>query len=127
MLPITDQDLVLYAARHYDNPSCHGVEEFYSDLSIPTHLKKLFGRYVQNGDLKENLVINHIILFYNVFDPRAGTRILFFKIDKSYHSILKTFLVFLNRVEENTVFSEDLDFRKIPTDYKLLTYLRKTV
>lgn len=121
-----EDDLIIYAAKNYDNPNCQGADEFYSDLSIPSHLKKLFTRYGLSGELKYNLVINHIVCFYNVFLPQAGTRILFYKIDKKHHSILKTFLIFLGRISETTTF-KDLDLINIPIDKEIMTILRNNV
>jgi hypothetical protein len=56
----------------------------------------LFGRYKLSGDLKERLILNHIILLYNVFGAEPATRILFYRVDESDFDVLKTFLIYLN-------------------------------
>jgi hypothetical protein len=98
---LDDDNILLFAIKHYDNPHCTGIDEFYKDLSSLIYLKRLFKKYQTSGEIKEQLVINHIILLYNVFDQEAATRILFSKIDEDQHSILKTFLIFLDKLKEN--------------------------
>ena len=99
-IDLTDKTILLYAARHYDNPHCHDIDEFYNDLQIPLHLKKLFTRYHVNGVLKDRLILNHIIGFFNVFNSGAAAKILFFKMDEKYYPYLKAVLVALNRCPE---------------------------
>lgn len=94
---LTDGNLFLFASKHYDNPGCVDMEEFYSDLLIATNIKKLFSKYRQGSMLKTRLLINHFISFFNVFENEAAAKILFFKIDEKYWSYLKTILVFLDR------------------------------
>lgn len=102
---LTEETFFLYAAKHYDNPACYSLDEFYQDLTIPLHVKKLFTRYHINGVLKDRLILNHIISFYNVFSNQAATKILFYKIEPKYHSYLKTFLVYLNRCPDYVKFN----------------------
>ena len=80
----------------YINPQCISIEEFEEDTKIPKYVKRLINRYVTSGDLKTRLILNHIILFYNVFDNMSATRILFYKLEEKHYSVLKTFLVYLN-------------------------------
>lgn len=94
---LTDGNLFLFASKHYDNPGCVDMEEFYSDLLIATSIKKIFSKYRQGGVLKTRLLINHFVSFFNVFENDAAAKILFFKLDEKYWSYLKTVLVFLNR------------------------------
>ena len=90
---LDESNFVLYAAKHYDNPQCYDTEEFYDDLKRFKYLKRLFGKYIETGEIKERLVINHLIILYNVFGP-AATRMLFFKL-QDYYPVLKPFLVLL--------------------------------
>jgi len=82
--------------QSYDNPQCVDIEEFEDDVKIPKYIKRLINRYSSVGELKERLILNHIILFYNVFEQEAATRILFFRMDLQDYPILKTFLIYLN-------------------------------
>ena len=58
-------------------------------------------RSKKSNILKERLILNHIILIYNVFGVEAATRILFFRIDERDYDILKTFLEYLNIMPES--------------------------
>lgn len=99
-LPINEQNFLLIAMHHYDNTQCTTLDEFEEDLRRFSYLKKLFGRYVDNGDLKERLIVNHIIVLHNLFGV-VTTELLFFKIDKAYWNILATFLVYLKRMPDD--------------------------
>ena len=78
---LTEENFLMYAMREYNNIQCTDVEEFYDDLKKIKYIKRLFNIYKNNGQLKERLILNHLIIFYNVFNVDAGTRILFYKID----------------------------------------------
>jgi hypothetical protein len=93
---LDDNNIELYALKHYDNPQpLAGVDEFYDDFKRIKYIKRLLNRYKAGDALKCRLLLNHIIVLYNVFSPEASTRILFYKLDVEDHSILKTFLMFL--------------------------------
>jgi hypothetical protein len=105
---LNDETYVMYAMKHYTNPQCTSVEEFNDDLNRIKYLKRLFKKYINNGVLKDRLIMNHIIIFYNVFGIEAATRLLFYKIEEEYHSMLKTFLVYLNFLPETNIVETDL-------------------
>lgn len=92
---LNDDNFLIYAMKSYTSPHCI-MSEFEGDLKRTKYLKKLFRRYKISNDLKERLILNHLILLYNVFGLEAATRILFFKIDNRDYDILKTFLIYLN-------------------------------
>lgn len=96
---LTDSNFVVFAMHHYDNPQCHSVEEFDEDLKKFLYLKKLLSRYRKNGELRERLILNHIIVLYNLFGESA-TKMMFLKVDEECWSSLATFLVYLNRMPE---------------------------
>lgn len=92
---LDEANFFLYAAKHYENPYCYDTLEFYDDLNRFKYLKRLFSRYEETGELKERLILNHIIVLYNIFGVEPTTRMLFLKLRGSYRA-LKPFLVFLN-------------------------------
>jgi len=94
---LTQDNWILFAIKHYDNPQSVTYEDFEEDLKRFKYIKRLFRRYQTAGDLKTHLILNHIILLYNIFDD-AATPLLFFKIEDVYWPILKSFLLFLNRL-----------------------------
>jgi hypothetical protein len=96
MTPLTNENFLMYAIKNYDNPSCTGLKEFDNDLTRLGYIKRLLGRYRATGDIKERLIINHLVVLYNVFGVEAATSMLFFKIQDKFWPQLKPFLVFLN-------------------------------
>lgn len=100
MTELTNENFVMYAIKHYDNPSCTGLKEFDNDLKRLGYIKRLLGRYRATGDIKERLIINHLVVLYNVFGVDAATNMLFFKIQDKFWPQLKPFLVFLNYMPE---------------------------
>jgi len=87
---------ILFAIKHYENPQCVTQEDFNEDMKRFKYLKRLFKRYFKTGEIRIHLIINHIIILYNVFGE-AATSLLFFKLEREYWSALKTFLIFLNK------------------------------
>ena len=88
---LNEANFLVYAMHHYDNPQCNSLNEFEDDLKKFIYLKKLIYRYKNTGELRERLIINHIIVLYNVFGE-ATTRMLFFKIEETLWEQLVTFL-----------------------------------
>jgi len=72
--------------------------EFYEDLARFKYIKRLLNRYEESGELKDRLIVNHLVVLYNVFGNEA-TRLLFFKLD-GYHHMLKPFIILLGRLPE---------------------------
>jgi hypothetical protein len=122
---LDNENYALYAAKYYDNPTCRSVDEFNEDLTRLIYLKRLFRRYRRSGELRERLILNHLITFYNVFGHEAATRLLFFKIDQDLYDILKTFLVYLEYLPEKTKIVDGIDIVEIPLDQAIVDHLRK--
>jgi len=98
---LTAKNFAAYAMKHYDDPQCEDMEDFYEDLRRFRYLKRLLFRYYQHGELRERLMLNHLICIFNVFGYEASMRMLKFKIkDQSYWSSIKTMLIYLGYVEE---------------------------
>ena len=115
---LTPDNIMMFAMKHYDNPSCVDRKEFLDDMKRFKYLKRLFRKYDTSDVLKVRLILNHIIVLANVFGVDASTTLLFFKIEKKHWSTLKTFLVYLNYMPEN-------DLKDITTDVKVLKELRE--
>ena len=92
-MKLTESTFLMYAMKHYDNPHCSDISEFEEDMKRFQYLRKLFGRYRQEGELKERLILNHLIVLYNVFGENA-TNMLFMKLSE-YHEYLKPFVEYL--------------------------------
>ena len=87
-----------YQMKSYDNPQCHNMEEFLSDMKRIKYVKRLFHKYYTKNVLKERLIINHLVVLYNVLGNEPCSRILFLKIEEEQHYILASFLKFLNKL-----------------------------
>jgi hypothetical protein len=120
---ITEKNFLLFSMHHYDNPQCTNLDEFNEDLKRFVYLKKLFMRYKDNGDLRERLIINHIIILHNLFGI-ATTEMLFLKVDKEYWQTLVTFLVYLGRMPEE-VPEFGIKLSEVTLDEKVISILRK--
>ena len=123
---LNDDNFLMYSMREYNNMQCTAIEEFYDDLKKIKYIKRLFNIYTNTGQLKERLILNHLIVFYNVFSVQAGTRILFYKIEKDFWPILKTFLIFLDRMPEkiDSIRGETVRASDILLDDGIITRLR---
>lgn len=124
VIPLTEDNYTFFAMRAYCNPGCRSADEFHEDLNRTKYLKRLFRRYQATGQLRERLILNHIIIFYNVFGVEPATRLLFFKIEEELHPLLKTFLTYLNYCPEQNI-PETNDLVGIPLDEKVIEVLRK--
>jgi len=92
---IDDSNFSMIAMKFYDNPQCMDLLEFQDDLNRIKYIKRLFRRYRETGELKERLILNHLIVLYNVFEPTACTKMLVFKLYE-YLDFLKPFLIYIN-------------------------------
>ena len=88
---------LFFAIQNYNNPSSVTYSDFEEDLKRFKYLKRLLRRYETTGELKTHLILNHVIVLYNVFDD-AATPLLFYKVEATYWSIIKAFMLFLNRL-----------------------------
>ena len=127
MFELTEQTFTLYAIKHYDNPACKGMAEFHDDLKKFRYLKRLFRKYNTGSDLKERLIINHLVVLYNLFGPEAATKMLFFKIEEEFWPQLKTFLVFLSYMPIGSIVlnSMKIEGYEIPLDEAVAEALGK--
>jgi hypothetical protein len=95
---LTNENFLLYCAKYYDNSFMHSTEEFLEDLDRIKYIKKLITRYVETGELKDRLLLNHIITLHNVFGGHLA-RILYLKL-KQYFIYIKPFLVLINALPD---------------------------
>jgi hypothetical protein len=115
-------NFVLYAMKMYSNPLCTGIDEFKEDIMRVKYIKRLLLKYRNNGELRERLILNHLIILQNVFGAEACTRILFYKLPKELHSYLKAFLEYLQYLPVDI---PEIDLSKINTDHRILKILQR--
>ena len=125
---LNEKNFLLYAMKEYNNPQCVDVDEFNDDLKKIKYIKRLLNQYISEGILKERLLLNHIIVFFNVFSTKAATRILFYKMEEEFWPMLKTFLFYLNYMPEDKIESingREILVTDIPMDQKIIDSLRQ--
>ena len=115
---LNEENFTLFAIRHYDNPQCTSTEEFYEDIRRFRYLKRLLKRYDRTGELRERLILNHVIILSNVFGVSNAIRMLQYKIDDEYWPVLKTCLLYLDYVDDEWEV-------KIPLDEEAVKRMRK--
>ena len=98
---LTDENFTMFAMQCYDNPQCTSMEELMEDLRRFRYLKRLLRRYYKNGELRERLILNHLIVIFNIFGFDNSIKMLEFKIDLEYWPVLKTCLIFMDYVKED--------------------------
>ena len=96
---LNEKNYLMFAIQHYDNPQSVTVDDFMEDMKKFKYLKRLLKRYLKTGTLRTNLIINHIIVLFNVFGE-ATIPLLMYKLEREYWSLLKTFLIYLDRYPE---------------------------
>lgn len=125
---LTDTNYLLYCAKHYDNPQCYDEEEFFEDMRRVKYIKKLITRFTFGGELRERLILNHLIILSNVFPPPHLVKILFLKLEKQMR-YLKPFLIYLSLMPDMVTGIKDknytIDTISIDMDQKVIEVLRK--
>ncbi len=117
---LNEDNFLLFAIKHYENPQAVTKEDFDRDLNHFKYIKRLLKRYKNSGQLKTHLLLNHFIILYNIFGE-ATTPMLFFKIERELWSAMKSFIIFLGRFPEYP----HSDIHDIQVDMLCLTELYK--
>ena len=123
---LMNDNIILYCMKAYERPDMI-MSEFKEDMKRFDYLKRLFRRYRKSDELREQLVLNHLVVIYNVFGPEVATRLLFFKMAKEDYPALKTYLLFLNYMPTLVVGikGHDILSSDIEVDMKIADALRK--
>lgn len=123
---INENNIELYCMKYYDNPQCIGTEDFRDDMKRFKYLKRLLNHYLVTHELKQRLILNHLIMIYNLFDNEAATRILFYKIDENSWQVLKPFLIYLKRMPKvvRGIKNNDIRDSDITLDQHVVKQLR---
>ena len=106
---LTEENLFLFAARHYYNPVMGDIEEFYEDMNRFKYIKRLVNKYLDTGNLSDRLIINHLITVYNVFGIEPANKILELKLDTRHWPVIRPFLIFLRYIDNKTYMDISMD------------------
>ena len=96
---LNEKNYLMFAIKHYDNPQSVTVDDFMEDMKKFKYLKRLLKRYLKTGVLRVHLILNHLIILFNVFGE-GTVPLLMYKLGEEYYAIIKTFLVYLNRIPD---------------------------
>ena len=116
---LNESNYLLFAIKFYDNPQAVTKDDFETDLKRIRYVKRLLKRYKNSGELKVHLILNHLIILFNVFND-ATVPLLFYNLEEELWPSIKSFLVFLNRIPEYP----KTDISGIPVDYECLQELQ---
>lgn len=114
---LTEENLFIYAAKHYYNPRYIDAEEFHEDLKRFKYIKRLLNRYEETGKISERLILNHLIVVFNVFGIEAGLKILELKLEHKHWPQIKPFLIYLKYIRND-------QYTNIPMDKIIVEALR---
>lgn len=106
---LTEENLFLYAAKAYYKPQFSDIDEFYEDLKRFKYIKRLVNRYLDQGELAERLIINHLIVVFNSFDIDASLNILKLKLDDRHWPVIKPFLIYLKYITDDQITGFTMD------------------
>ena len=115
---LTEKNLLLYAAKHYSNPTFSDIEDFHEDLKRFKYIKRLLNRYLESDELSERLILNHLIVVFNMFGIEAALEILNLKLEDKHWPVVKPFLVFLKYITND-------QYTGITMDPNVIEVLRK--
>jgi hypothetical protein len=117
---LNENNYILFAIKYYENPQSVTMEDFESDLKRIRYVKRLLKRYKNTGELKTHLIVNHLIILFNVFND-AAVPLLFYNLEKELWPSIKSFLLFLNRLPEYP----KTQIHEITEDSECLSQLQK--
>ena len=115
---LTEENLFLYAAKHYYKPQFTDIEEFYEDLKRFKYIKRLVNRYLEHEELAERLILNHLIVIFNSFGIEASLNMLELKLNDKHWPVIKPFLIFLKYIRND-------QYTGISIDQGVIESLRK--
>jgi hypothetical protein len=122
---LNENNILLYAAKCYDRPNCV-MSEFDEDYRTIRYVKRILKKYRATGELKERLLLNHVVLLQNVFGIEGSTRILFTKVEEEDYGVLKTFLVYTSAMPEVVygINGKNIISSDIQLDWEVVSRLR---
>lgn len=115
---LTDDTLFLYAAKHYYKPQFSDAEEFFEDLKRFKYIKRLVNRYLETDEFPHRLLLNHIIVIFNVFGIKAALKMLEFRLDEKHWPVVKPILLYLSYIRND-------QYTGISMDQNVVDFLRK--
>jgi hypothetical protein len=123
---LTEDNFEFFAIKYYDDPNCLGVHEFKEDMQRFKYLNRLLNKFEEGGEMKVNLILNHLVVLYNLFND-AATNLLFYRVAEKHWPILVPFLIYINRMPSEIYLSSKRTIHDsdIHIDMSVVTALRE--
>jgi len=106
---LTEENLLLYAAKAYYKPNFSDIEEFHEDLKRFKYIKRLVNRYLEHEELSERLILNHLIVIFNSFGIEPSLKILKLKLEDRHWPVVKPFLIYLKYIKDDDITGPFMD------------------
>ena len=90
-----------YAFKHYRNVYADDKKEFQDDLRKSQYARKLATKIVNGKDVNIRLLVNHVILFFNVFETDAAKELMMFHCNDAEKRVFKTIFEYLSYLHES--------------------------
>lgn len=110
---LNEKNILLYAAKHYQNPTFSDIDDFNEDLKRFKYVKRLVNRYLDDRALAERLILNHLIVIFNVFGIEPALKMLDVKLEERHWPVVKPFLIFLKYIRNDQLTGIKMDERVI--------------
>ncbi len=97
---LDNSNWIKYALSVYDINN-NLEDEIYDDLKQIQNLKKYLNFYIKGNSKFIRHIINTIIILNNSFTVQGAFNLILFKLNPSYHSIIKTCYCYLKLIDIN--------------------------
>tara|TARA_Y100001937_G_scaffold125684_1_gene193034 strand:+ start:1994 stop:2362 length:369 start_codon:yes stop_codon:yes gene_type:complete len=98
---LNDKNILLYAAKNYYNPTFSDIDEFHEDMKRFKYIKRLVNRYLETNMFPHRLLLNHIIIIFNVFGIEPALKMLDFRLDDKHWPVIKPILIYLSYIRND--------------------------
>jgi len=95
-MQLTNKTFKLFAMKAYDNPYCISEQEFEEDLKKIQTIKKMISNESSDESSNIRLLVNYFISFYNVFEHKSATKIIFHKLQPHHKPYANAILAYLS-------------------------------
>ena len=111
---LNSKNVVMFAIKHYSNPSLRGEDEFDEDYKK----FKLMNKLLNSVNLNHRLILNTVIILQNTFTTEGVRALLFYHTNPKHWGQLKSILIYLGYLSPDEMVS-------IVPDYDILQELEK--
>ena len=108
-IELNDKNILLYAAKNYYNPTFSDIDEFHEDMKRFKYIKRLVNRYLETSIFPHRLLLNHIIIIFNVFGIEPALKMLDLRLDDKHWPVIKPILIYLSYIRNDQYIGVNMD------------------